>query len=472
MESANKTHTVGRLGPNPSRASRNGRLHLHHHSFHLDSAILDPILHPTLPRGAHDAAMARTAVSNRAATRWTVRIIPIFIIAVFGLGTYAVAGRLCVQYLYRTKDKSGLAAALLTLYFFFFTLSVAAYLRTFLTVQLDPGLVPLLHERDPDEKRSSWKPRRGRDPEANPWVAPDSNPDSPGLEAFYSKDVFVCEADGRPKWCSECRQWKPDRAHHSSELGRWHGVGNVYVSPHFAQAVLLLMFLAAFNFFYQFTLYTTCFCAVCLGAGAYCLRLQSAERPSPDGWTIAVVVLSAFFGFFSFAMLLTSLRFIFTNITNIDVLKKTQQYFLAVRVPRESLRSSPFPTIVYPLQPWPPEPPPSNPPRNPNSGALDEHLAARDAQAKHVFAILRTEPRENPWDLGYWRNWKTVMGDNVLEWLLPIRHSPCCNHDSMTSDYPFGPVLDDLRKRHGVPELRARENGPGRMEMQQTGPHE
>ena len=39
--------------------------------------------------------MARTAVSNRAATRWTVRIIPFFIVAAFVLGTYAVVGRLC-----------------------------------------------------------------------------------------------------------------------------------------------------------------------------------------------------------------------------------------------------------------------------------------------------------------------------------------------------------------------------------------
>jgi palmitoyltransferase len=44
--------------------------------------------------------------------------------------------------------------------------------------------------------------------------------DSPGLEQFYTNDVFVCEADGRPKWCSECGNWKPDRAHHCSSIGR------------------------------------------------------------------------------------------------------------------------------------------------------------------------------------------------------------------------------------------------------------
>lgn len=46
------------------------------------------------------------------------------------------------------------------------------------------------------------------------------DPDSPGLELFYTKDVFVCEMDGRPKWCSHCANWKPDRAHHCSDSGR------------------------------------------------------------------------------------------------------------------------------------------------------------------------------------------------------------------------------------------------------------
>lgn len=127
-----------------------------------------------------------------------------------------------VNYLLREKGDTGLAAALLTLYFLSLILTIATYIRIFVTVQLDPALVPLPPGREESEEKK--KRRRGRDrypdPEANPWTPPDANPDSPGLEAFYSKDVFVCEADGRPKWCSECRIWKPDRAHHSSELGR------------------------------------------------------------------------------------------------------------------------------------------------------------------------------------------------------------------------------------------------------------
>lgn len=133
------------------------------------------------------------------------------------------ARRWIVNYLHKQKKQTSTAIALLVLYILFLVLSLLTYLRTFLTIQLNPGFVPLSAERaalEKERKKNKKRTGRGRDIEAQPWIPPDSNPDSPGLEAFYSKDVFVCELDGRPKWCSDCRTWKPDRAHHSSELDR------------------------------------------------------------------------------------------------------------------------------------------------------------------------------------------------------------------------------------------------------------
>ncbi|KND92085.1 Palmitoyltransferase PFA5 [Tolypocladium ophioglossoides CBS 100239] len=406
--------------------------------------------------------MARQSDSNRAATRWTVRIIPFFIVGTFGVGTYAVVGRLLVEYLYQEERQTDLVAALLVLYFLFFLLTVSAYARTLLTTQLDPGLVPLIHDRGADEKQHRKdRAGRGRDAEANVWVPPDQNPDSPGLEAFYSKEVFVCEADGRPKWCSECRQWKPDRAHHSSELDRC-----VRKMDHLCPWVGGIVAETSFNFFFQFTLYTACLCFICIATAAYSLQMQNQQGRGLDGWVIVVIVLAAVFGFFTFAMTLTSARFIFTNITNIDMLRKTQVFFLAVRIPLNSPPSDKFPSIVYPLQPYQAWEAPGQGQTQPNGGA-GGHGSARDQQAARRCAILRTEPRENPWDLGYWGNWKSVMGNNVVEWLLPIKHSPCCNHESMEGDYQFGPLVAELKKRYGIAE--AVTDVRGEMEMHNTG---
>lgn len=132
-----------------------------------------------------------------------------------------------VDYLHEVRGQDGAVIAILILYFLFLVPTVASYIRILWTIHTDTGLVPLRSDAQPsDDKRhrrnnSKNSKNSSGDLESQPYPAgADQDPDSPGLEQFYSKEVFVCESDGRPRWCSECRNWKPDRAHHSSELGR------------------------------------------------------------------------------------------------------------------------------------------------------------------------------------------------------------------------------------------------------------
>ena len=69
-------------------------------------------------------------------------------------------------------------------------------------------------ENGPDHLESH--PYDNRGPGSRPLTEGDPAPD---LRDFYTKDVFVCEGDGRPIWCSTCVNWKPDRAHHCREVG-------------------------------------------------------------------------------------------------------------------------------------------------------------------------------------------------------------------------------------------------------------
>lgn len=151
-------------------------------------------------------------------------------------------------------------------------------------------------------------------------------------------------------------------------------------------------------------------------------------------------------------MALTAARYVATNTTNIDVLRRSQAFYLAVRIPLDTPRTDGYPTIAYPLQ---------KPPQADAEGEGPE--SARDRRATRLFAILRGEPRENPWDLGFRGNWRSVMGNNPAEWLLPIRHSPCCDHESMRSDYQLGRLLADLRARYAVPDLDAEAPRPTAM---------
>ena len=72
------------------------------------------------------------------------------------------------------------------------------------------------------------------------------------------------------------------------------------------------------------------------------------------------------------------------------------------------------------------------------------------SDAIKTFAILHTKPGENPFDLGPYRNFKTVMGDHWYDWLLPIRCSPCCNHDRSDGQFAMGPVVQRMRAEAGI----------------------
>ena len=67
-----------------------------------------------------------------------------------------------------------------------------------------------------------------------------------------------------------------------------------------------------------------------------------------------------------------------------------------------------------------------------------------------TFAILHTKPGENPFDLGPYQNFKSVMGDQWYDWLLPIKYSPCCNHNRTDGQFAMGPVLQRMRTEAGI----------------------
>jgi len=127
-----------------------------------------------------------------------------------------------VDFFLSDQQRPATAITFLVLYIVFLFLTTTTYLRVFSVIQTNPGVTSLGPKATEQKTKSKKRSRRERDLEAASRyeARPDDNPDSPGLEEFYSKDVFVCETDGRPRWCSTCCNWKMDRAHHCSEIER------------------------------------------------------------------------------------------------------------------------------------------------------------------------------------------------------------------------------------------------------------
>jgi len=147
-----------------------------------------------------------------------------------------------------------------------------------------------------------------------------------------------------------------------------------------------------------------------------------------------VLAVSGLFGLFTVVMTGSSLQFVFLNLTSIENLQReTKIWTLAVYIPHPPPRTTivSFQTITYPLNRSYQNPPEIAPP-------------------SRTFAILHSKPGESPFDLGYSKNFQSVMGHSFLDWVLPIRYSPLCDHSSGESAFPLGPVIQRMRQDAGI----------------------
>jgi palmitoyltransferase len=183
-------------------------------------------------------------------------------------------------------------------------------------------------------------------------------------------------------------------------------------------------------------------------ATVICLQSKVRNGAGIDGVAIGALAVATLFGLFTLTMTLTSVRYILINLTTVDYIKsKNVVHQLAIRVPRGTPAGQNYNVITYPL------PKHTNGAIQPGQPTRNESSSPRDELATRTFAIVRTEMGENPWDLGYYRNWKSVMGDNLIDWLLPFNESPCAKYESNQSFYEMGPLYQQLRVRFGLPEV-------------------
>ncbi|KAL4872479.1 hypothetical protein BDV12DRAFT_162307 [Aspergillus spectabilis] len=424
------------------------------------------------------------------------RAIPVILFGVIIYACYVVTKPLCIDYLisplprYARPSRIGAGAAIIAIFYVLLISVIITYLRLLYNVVWNPDLLPRSLKSTPDQSTqapslpSQDRPRRKRKghrktkwtevsdkPEADIERALDYNAgpmvlpwDTAGLESFYKKDIFVCQPDGRPIYCSKCCHYKPDRTHHCREVDRC-----VQKMDHFCPWVGGVVSEKSFKFFIQFVFYTALFCIHTLIVSAiFTAELRRETGDVNTHWVIGIG-LSGFFGLFTFGLTVSSLQLAMYNLTTIENLnRRSAVWTLAIRVPNHVLpkfqpgsRWAPtFRTITYPLPPipqpppsipshtgatdgqQPPHPPPPPPPSLPQPTATGE---------QHVFAILQTLPGENPFDLGSpLKNLQQVLGRSIIEWFLPIKRSPCADHSNLESEFTMGPVVTRLKREAGL----------------------
>ncbi|KAI9795349.1 MAG: palmitoyltransferase pfa5 [Candelina submexicana] len=425
-------------------------------------------------------------MNQKAFNLFIARIVPVILIGLVGYVTWIVVVQICgrVSYLLHPLStaprarRSGAAIAILIIYFILLALMAVCYLRLLQTVVTNPGYVPrsthwYQQQKQPKQTKVSSSNSSQEKPKRKTWHSHSRQPEfsegegsstggsfypnitapASGLENFYTKDVFVCQNDGRPIWCSTCLNWKPDRAHHCREVERC-----VRKMDHFCPWVGGIVSETNFKFFLQFVTYGTLYC---IFVGVFMAIFVAEKRRAHEELNIHWILALAFailFGLFGAGMTGGTLQLILMNSTTVENLsRKTRVTYLAVHIPRPDTSGAllSYRTITYPLRPHvpanelPAQPAVSETSQT-NTNVTTSTSTSPSTTPPRTFAILATAPGINPWNLGFLTNFQEVMGYHPWDWFLPLKYSPCCNHSSGESDFPLGPVVDRLRKEAGI----------------------
>ncbi|KAK6336209.1 palmitoyltransferase pfa5 [Orbilia brochopaga] len=404
--------------------------------------------------------------------------------------------------------RTATAIGLMVGYLIFLLLMAAAYYRVVFTIMFNPGYTPLGPSAygTSGEGKEAWVPpatgSTARDekassqpqdssahgitqptspqaasPQAGPQGAtnsplsprggfqalsarPDDQPNRPlrqPLTQVFLRDIFLCDANGEVRWCARCGNYKPDRTHHCSEVGRC-----VENFDHFCPWVGGVVGLTSYKFFVQFVGYGSLYCVYTV----ICMAVFFKEKVSHYGFTqedghwVAVIAMGGFFGLFIIGMFITSLQMLYwgsSTLENFD--RKTKRYFVARLDPNQDLeptrrrrastsgnqsrqpQSKPFwlkndgtrdddsgfqRRLLLPLPSprrvvSPARSPIVSPMLSPTSPtASKEGQEEPIAAPRRYYRIYLTPAGLHPWRVGFKRNFKQIMGPRLWDWLLPV----------------------------------------------------
>jgi len=370
------------------------------------------------------------------------------------------------------------AIAILVIFFILLTLWLLCYLRIVISVLTNPGYVPKnntsilttsTHDVSPKpnrrNSRSGEKPI-SKDGQTIPQAGISRRAildgrvtPPPGIEYFYSKDIFVCDDVGLPIFCEKCLNWKPDRTHHCSEVNRC-----VRRMDHFCPWIGGVVSETNMKFFIQMVVYGFQLSSFVFGVFVWLCVDHNRRVNTLNGNFIAMAALGGCFCIICLGMMLNSLQLALKNMTTVESLGNV--YFLAIHIPNPEQHGATanfdgiteprpyFHTITYPI---PPPTSSTSSRKAHSSGPLDPE-AINSSNTLRTFAIVSTKPGDNPWNIGWLNNLKSIMGKRYIDWILPIRNSPCCSHDDPESDYPLGLDVERLKREYGLDSWRPPSN--------------
>lgn len=359
-----------------------------------------------------------------------------------------------------TKSKRiGSGVAILVIYWILFVMVTSSFFRMLWTIYRTPGFI----------ERSSRKSEQNGRPST---IVPErlSLP-SPTLEDILSKDVFVCQPDGIPRWCSTCKIWRPDRSRHCREKDRC-----VLKLDHFCPWVGGIVSENSMKYFILFNSYTFIY-TIFDWILAAVLISQRDPQSALDGNLVAMLIFGLFFMGLTGGIGLSAILNALTNHTTVENTTEPSgnTWTLAIRVAEGQIPAAHVHTITFPNTDA--EDPatlhrlvknekcsPSATPSTDDNASCIEH--------GRTFAIVTSDVFFNPWNCGKLENWCQVMGYSILGWFVPMQvGDPWFSQKAYTSRgdienraaarpsfFPTGVDVQAMKARAGLADLSPEES--------------
>ncbi|KAF1960907.1 zf-DHHC-domain-containing protein [Byssothecium circinans] len=335
-------------------------------------------------------------------------LMPILEIGAMGFSTYVFVYSLSIQYLLSpspTFQELGIsrqrsaAIALITIYFLLLMCVILSWMRLLQVIWINPGILP---RGDPSIEKQSTSSRY-----------------------FDKYSAYVSDYEGRPQWCDKCHNYKPDRAHHCRELNRC-----VRRMDHYCPWAGGIISETSHKFFIQLIFYGMLWTIFVLVPTAYFL----AERlrlvgDKPPTW-IALVALSAIFVVFTGTMFFMSTWNASINYSTVETVQRGGVHNIAMLVTRGHA----------------PERRSSRISRRREGEGEGPNVLREVTRDGREYVVFQTQPFDHPWDLGNKENMRSIMGENVLQWFIPLKMSPCTRHDDPRGEFPWSTAILDMAR--------------------------
>lgn len=332
--------------------------------------------------------------------------------------TYVLVYLICVQYLISPSDnirqsfnvepQRATGIALIVIYAILVLLLLIPWLRLIQVIWSKPDLIPL---GDPSREKMDTS-----------------------TKAFDRYDAYICDYEGMPLWCDKCHCFKPDRTHHCKELGRC-----VRKMDHYCPWAGGIIGESTHKWFQQFVFFGALYTTYVWIVVAVFLSDRASKMGSRPGTWLGALILAVVFSIFTSTMTGMTAWNLMINFTSVEGVKRGGIHNIAFLISHRASQANDSPPTS--------SAPSKKEARTPDSEEDWPVLRTFQRGSGKTYVVMQTKPLEHPWYTSLMMGWKDTMGTTFLDWVLPIKQSPC-KQRSRRGEFEWGEVVYDMARKY------------------------